>query len=78
MPEATLLAFAAHGEVDPGLDPDGGSSTEILRQFVRSGVDLDGLAEHLQNQGAASFVPAWKDLLSVIAAKVPAAAKELS
>ncbi len=78
MPEATLLAFAAHGEFDSGLHPDGGSSTEMLRQFVRNGVDLDGLAEHLQEQGAASFVTAWKDLLSVIAAKLPAAAKELS
>jgi len=27
--------------------------------------------------GAASFVTAWKDLLSVIAAKVPAGVKEL-
>ena len=26
----------------------------MLGQFVRSGVDLDGLAEHLQEQGAAA------------------------
>ena len=78
MPEATLQAFAAHGEVEFELYPDSGSSAEMLRQFVRSGVDLDGLAEHLQEQGAASFVSAWNDLLSVTAAKLPAAVKELS
>jgi transaldolase len=78
MPEGTLHAFAAHGEVGAELHPDGGDSSKVLREFTRSGVDLDALATRLQEEGAAAFVTAWKDLLGVIAAKTTATAKEKS
>jgi transaldolase len=74
MPEATLHAFAAHGQVGPGLLPDGGDSTEVLAQFTRAGIDLGALASRLQKEGADSFVKAWKDLLGVIASKTAVAA----
>ena len=73
MPEATLHAFAAHGEVGAELSPDGGDSAEVLREFTRHGVDLEALAKRLQEEGAAAFVASWKDLLGVIAAKTAAA-----
>jgi transaldolase len=76
MPEGTLRAFAAHGEVAGELSPDGGDSAEVLREFARSGVDLEALAARLQDEGAAAFVASWKDLLSVIASKTAAASKE--
>jgi transaldolase len=76
MPEGTLRAFAAHGEVAGELSPDGGDSAEVLREFARSGVDLEALAARLQDEGAAAFVTSWKDLLSVIASKTAAAGKE--
>jgi transaldolase len=76
MPEGTLLAFAAHGEVGRGLSPDGGNSGEVLREFTRSGVDVEGLSAHLQKEGADAFVTSWKDLLGVIASKVTATGKE--
>jgi transaldolase len=75
MPEGTLHAFAAHGEVGPPLQPDGGDSYQVLREFTRSGIDLEALATRLQEEGAGAFVTAWKDLLGVIAAKTTAAAK---
>jgi transaldolase len=77
MPEGTLRAFAAHGEVARELSPDGGDSAEVLRSFSRSGVDLEALSARLQKEGAAAFVTSWKDLLSVIASKT-AISKELS
>jgi transaldolase len=74
MPEKTLQAFAAHGEVGRGLSPDG--SADVLPGFTRSGIDVEALAARLQEEGAASFVTAWHDLLGVIAAKTAAASKE--
>jgi transaldolase len=76
MPEGTLQAFAAHGEVGGELSPDGGESAQVLREFARSGVDLEALSSRLQDEGAAAFVASWKDLLGVIASKTAAASKE--
>ena len=73
IPEGTLRAFAAHGEVGHELSPDGGESAEVLREFTRSGIDLEALATRLQEEGAAAFVASWKDLLGVIASKSAAA-----
>jgi transaldolase len=78
MPEGTLHAFAEHGEVAGQLSPDGGDSAEVLQAFTGSGIDLEALAARLQEEGAASFVASWQDLLGVIASKTPAASKELS
>ena len=69
MPEATLNAFAGHGEVGPGLAADGGDCEEVLAAFARAGIDVDRLAEQLQEEGAQSFVKSWNDLLAVIASK---------
>jgi len=76
MPEKTLKAFAAHGEVGGELSPDGGDAADILHNFTRSGIDLEALAARLQEEGAAAFVTAWHDLLGVIASKTAAAGKE--
>jgi transaldolase len=83
MPEGTLQAFAAHGEVGQELSPDGGDSAEVLREYTRSGIDLEALATRLQQEGATAFVASWNDLLGVIASKgaalsEPSAAKTLS
>jgi transaldolase len=75
MPEGTLQAFAAHGEVGRVLSPDGGDSANVLLKFTRSGIDLEALAARLQEQGAAAFVASWKDLLGVISSKTTAAEK---
>jgi transaldolase len=69
MPEATLKAFADHGEVGPLLSPDGGDAEQVLVQFRKAGVDVDALAARLQKEGAESFVKSWNELMQVIAAK---------
>jgi transaldolase len=78
IPEATLRAFAAHGEVGRELSSDGNESAEVLLQFTRSGIDLEALANRLQKEGAAAFVNSWKDLLGVIASKAAVSCKEPS
>jgi transaldolase len=75
MPEATLLAFADHGEVSAPTPADGGDCEAVLAQFAKSGVDVDALAAKLQDEGAASFVSSWNELMGVIAAKSAALAK---
>jgi len=69
MPEATLMAFADHGEVGPIMAADGGDCEKVLAKFAQAGVNADALAVQLQDEGARSFVKSWNDLLAVIASK---------
>ncbi len=69
MPEPTLLALADHGQIGPTLSADGGDCEQVLGDFARAGCNIDALAAQLQEEGAASFVKSWKDLLDCIAAK---------
>src|SRR5262245_8035475 len=41
MPEATLKAFASHGEVGDLLATDGGDREDVLTRFQRAGINLD-------------------------------------
>src|SRR5262249_38612665 len=75
IPEATLQAFADHGEIGPMLPEDGGDSEDILVQFAEAGIDIDALAAQLQDEGAKSFVKSWNELMAVIASQSPAPAK---
>ena len=69
MPEATLKAFAGHGELGAPLPADGGDCEEVLAQFARAGIDVDALAAQLQDEGAKSFVKSWDELMKVISSK---------
>jgi transaldolase len=69
MPEATLKALAQHTSLGPALPADGGDCEEMLVQFSKAGIDVDALAAQLQDEGAASFVKSWNDLLDVIKSK---------
>jgi len=69
MPEATLKALAAHNELGEFLPTDGGNSEDVLGQFAREGIDIDALADQLQNEGTESFVKSWNDLMAVISSK---------
>jgi transaldolase len=75
VPEGTLKAFADHGELGPELSADGGDSERVLAEFRRASVDLNALAAKLQEEGAASFVASWNELLGVIASKSASLAK---
>jgi transaldolase len=72
MPEATLLAFADHGQVPNALSVDGGDSETVLERFARAGIDAGKLAERLQREGAEAFVKSWNDLMLCIESKAHA------
>jgi len=69
IPDATLQAFADHGEVSGSLAADGGDCDKVLAEFTKAGIDLGALANQLQDEGAKSFVKSWHDLIGVIESK---------
>jgi len=75
MPEATLKAFADHGEVGVLMPKDGGDCEQVLAEFAKVGIDVVALAAQLQDEGAKAFVKSWNDLLGVIASKSAALAR---
>jgi transaldolase len=75
MPEQTLKALADHGDLGDILPADGGDCEEVLAEFAKAGIDIDALATRLQDDGAASFVKSWDELMAVIASKSAALEK---
>jgi transaldolase len=69
MPDKTLEAFADHGEVGDLMDPSGGNSEQVLKEFEGAGIDLAALAQRLQDEGKESFDKAWRELLKTISEK---------
>jgi transaldolase len=69
IPDKTLHAFAAHGELKGVLPIDGGDAEEIIGEFARAGVDDAALAAQLQHEGAESFDRSWQDLMNCITSK---------
>jgi len=69
MPEATLKALAKHSQLSSIMPADGGDCEEVLAKFAIAGIDVDELAEQLQQDGAKSFVNSWTGLMAVIGSK---------
>ena len=69
MPEATLKAFADRGSLTGSIPPDGGDCEQVLAAFASAGIDVVALAKQLQDEGAASFVKSWNELMAVIASR---------
>lgn len=69
MPEPTLVAFSQHGEVGDLMPKDGGNAESVLQEFADAGIDVAALAARLQEEGKASFVKSWEELLGSIASK---------
>ena len=74
MPEKTLLAFAEKGKARGVMQKDGGDAEQVLQQFARAGIDVAALAQQLQEEGAASFVKSWAELMKRIKDKSAALA----
>jgi transaldolase len=75
MPEGTLDAVHDHGKPGTALAVDGGDSEAVLVSYAKAGIDIDALAVRLQDEGAASFVKSWNDLMSCIELKSTAIRK---
>ncbi len=69
MPEATLNAFADHGELGESLPVQSRGCDQMLTEFSRVGIDIDVLAARLQDEGAKAFVKSWSGLMNCIASR---------
>jgi transaldolase len=69
MPEATLHAFADHGDIQHAL-PVAGSASAILRRARGAGIDLDTITAELERHGVRSFCDSYRELLDCVEAKL--------
>jgi transaldolase len=69
MPEATLRAFADHGEARTA-DFDPAAAQETLRRAEEAGIDLAALTAGLERDGVRSFCDSYRELLDCIEAKL--------
>jgi transaldolase len=70
MPEATLRAFADHGDATGAFPPDSRWPEETLRRAHDEGIDLTAITAALERDGVRSFCDSYSDLLACIAAKL--------
>ena len=75
MPEGTLRALAEETQLCSMMAADGGDCEEVLSDFTAAGIDIDVLAERLQDEGTRSFAKSWDSLMAVIASKREPGAK---
>jgi transaldolase len=68
MPEATLRAFADHGDATHRIDERTGEET--LARAARAGVDLDAITAALEREGVSAFCDAYGTLLACIERKL--------
>jgi transaldolase len=72
MPEATLRAFADHGEVAQS-NSLAGRANAILRDVQAAGIDLTGITSELEREGVRSFCDSYHQLLDSIRARIQTA-----
>ena len=69
MPEGTLKAFADHGERGALVPLECTDCEETLNRFAEAGINIETLAEQLQDEGAKAFVKSWTELMESIKTK---------
>jgi len=69
MPEATLRAFADHGDASR-TSSDAGAAEETLRRAGEAGIDLAAITAQLEHEGVRSFCDSYHDLLGCVETKV--------
>jgi transaldolase/glucose-6-phosphate isomerase len=74
MPPKTMDAFRDHGTAAETITADVDAAKHTLAEAERLGLDLNGVTGKLVEEGVASFVKAFDDLLGAIAKKQPAEA----
>jgi transaldolase len=67
MPEATLDAFADHGELHgDAVSGTAGAAAEVFAALSEVGVDVDDVYQVLEDEGVQKFDDAWKGLLETV------------
>jgi transaldolase len=69
MPRATLDAFLDHGVVSRTVDRDVAGARLIVHELAAAGIDLEEVAQTLEEEGIALFAKSYDDLLQTIDAR---------
>ena len=72
IPDSTLANFLDHGTVARTLDADVDEARAVLADIATLGIDLDEVAQLLEDQGVASFEKAFTALIESLEAKAKA------
>jgi transaldolase len=75
MPEATLLAFADHGEMRDPIDPRSDAPRKVLADAAEAGIDLDRITTELEGEGVESFSRSYVRLLERLHSELGGAAR---
>ena len=67
LPDATLEAFLDHGELARTVDANPGAAQAVLDRVTEVGVDLEAVADRLEDEGVSAFVKSFDDLLESLA-----------
>ena len=71
MPEATLLAVADHGEIRSDTVRGGYAAAHATFETLsRVGVDIEDVANILEEQGIASFAKSWDELIASVTQQI--------
>jgi transaldolase len=70
MPDKTLRAFAAHGNVEHALGSDLDAAEAVLSAAALEGVDLETITRDLEHEGIQAFCDSYEQLLSCIGSKL--------
>jgi transaldolase len=69
MPEATIDAFVDHGTAARTVDADPAAPRQVLDDLAEVGVDLEEVAQVLEEQGVAAFSKSFDELIDALGAK---------
>ena len=69
MPDNTIASFIASGSVRRSIDADPEASELILRKVAEIGIDLEHVAAVLEEEGVASFVKSFDELIATLTSK---------
>ena len=69
IPEATLHAFADHGTVTRTIDANLEDAVSTWSALADLGIDVRQVAEKLENEGVASFIASFVELIDALEAK---------
>jgi len=78
MPEATLRAFADHGDATPSLNARAPDATAILHGLEEAGIDLGAVTAELEQEGVRSFCDSYRQLLECVESKTAATTHRVS
>jgi transaldolase len=69
MPEATLDAFEDHGELLRTIDGEPDGARGVFDDLAGLGIDMEDVAQALENEGVASFSKSYDELITALESK---------